>query len=189
MSEIPVQPERERAMNYLEATRAQFIEMTAGRTPAQWRFKPAGGERWSLGELAEHLAVTERGVLLSIRRSLSGPSATAEEKAATSGRDERLLRGLPDRSRKVLAPEAVRPMGRFAGLAQTVEEFKARREETMRLLETTENDLLREHVLPHPVLGPLDVYQWVLFLAAHCDRHLQQMKEVTADPDFPAELP
>lgn len=185
MSQVPAQGERDRAMSYLHATRKEFLDMTAGRLDAaQWNFKPAGGAAWSLGELAEHLAVTERGVFLSIQKSLTKP-ATAEEKAAAAGRDERILRGVPDRSRKVQAPESVRPTGRFAAPADAIDEFKKRRDETIRFIEATQTDL-RDHVVPHPVLGPMDAYQWVLFLAAHCDRHIQQMREVTVDPDFPA---
>jgi hypothetical protein len=40
-----------------------------------------------------------------------------------------------------------------------------------------------------PWLGPLgkklDPYQWLLFIAAHSERHTKQMLEVKADPGFP----
>lgn len=185
MSQAPVQGERDRAMSYLHSTRKQFLDLADGLSEAQWNFKP-GGEAWSLAELAEHLAVTERTVFLGLQASLARPPATPEEKAVTAGRDERVLRAVPDRSRKVRAPESVRPAGRFPSAAAAVAGFKTRRDETIRFIETTPSSL-RDHLMPHPVLGPLDAYQWVLFLAAHCDRHIQQMKEVTADPNFPAQ--
>jgi hypothetical protein len=31
----------------------------------------------------------------------------------------------------------------------------------------------------------LDGYEWILFIAAHSDRHTKQIKEVEADPNFP----
>jgi hypothetical protein len=31
----------------------------------------------------------------------------------------------------------------------------------------------------------LDVYEWVLFLTAHRERHLKQIQEVKSDPNFP----
>ena len=34
-------------------------------------------------------------------------------------------------------------------------------------------------------LGPLDGYQWLLFMAAHWERHLGQIKEAKADAKFP----
>ena len=45
---------------------------------------------------------------------------------------------------------------------------------------------LRAHVLLHPVLGPLDAYEWVLAVAAHTERHTKQILEVKADANFPA---
>jgi hypothetical protein len=38
----------------------------------------------------------------------------------------------------------------------------------------------------HPVLGPLDGYEWILAAAAHSERHTKQILEVKADPNFPA---
>ena len=41
--------------------------------------------------------------------------------------------------------------------------------------------------LPHPVLGPLDAYQWILRISAHSESHTKQIEEVKADPSFPKE--
>jgi len=50
---------------------------------------------------------------------------------------------------------------------------------------STTNDDLRDHMGPHPVLGPLDAYQWILLISAHSERHTKQIEEVKADPNFP----
>ena len=34
-------------------------------------------------------------------------------------------------------------------------------------------------------LGPMDAYEWLLFIAAHSERHTKQILEVEASPDFP----
>jgi len=36
-----------------------------------------------------------------------------------------------------------------------------------------------------PLGKQLDAYQWVLFIAAHSERHTKQIDEVKADPHFP----
>ena len=39
-----------------------------------------------------------------------------------------------------------------------------------------------------PAVGTMDrayFYQWLLFLATHCERHVRQMEEVKSDPAFP----
>ena len=49
---------------------------------------------------------------------------------------------------------------------------------------TTTNDDLRDHVVVLP-FGSFDSYQMILFIAAHSNRHTQQIEEVKADPNFP----
>ena len=39
--------------------------------------------------------------------------------------------------------------------------------------------------LVHPLGQPLDAYEWLLFVAAHSERHTKQILEVKADPNFP----
>jgi DinB superfamily len=56
------------------------------------------------------------------------------------------------------------------------------RQRTIEFLQSTPD--LRAHVSDSP-LGPLDGYEWLLFIAAHSERHTKQMLEVKAAPDFP----
>ncbi|MEO8131703.1 MAG: hypothetical protein ABI822_31705, partial [Bryobacteraceae bacterium] len=44
---------------------------------------------------------------------------------------------------------------------------------------------LRWKIVPHFALGALDGYQWLVFLGAHCDRHVRQLEAVKALPGFP----
>ena len=44
---------------------------------------------------------------------------------------------------------------------------------------------LREHAITSPLGKELDGYEWVLFIAAHSERHTKQIDEVKADPNFP----
>jgi len=37
----------------------------------------------------------------------------------------------------------------------------------------------------HPVFGPLNLYEWVLFIGMHENRHLAQIESVMSSPDFP----
>ena len=182
MSQAPTQGERDRAMSYLHSTRKQFLDVVAAATPEQWKYKPAGGG-WSIAEIAEHLAVTEGTVTASIEKALREP-ATPEKKAGAAEKDNLVMKAVPDRSRRVQAPEAVTPRGRWTTREAVAAEFKLRRDHTIEFIEKTPADL-RSHMAPHPILKWLDCYQWTLFLAAHADRHVQQIQEVMADPGFP----
>ena len=57
------------------------------------------------------------------------------------------------------------------------------RGKTIAYLEATPD--LRAHVVDSPIGQPLDAYEWLLFIAAHSERHTKQILEVKADPNFP----
>ena len=44
---------------------------------------------------------------------------------------------------------------------------------------------LRDFCAPHVTLGVLDGYQWILFLAVHLERHVEQIQEIKVTPGFP----
>jgi len=52
------QQERDAAVKYLMTTRDQVIAETEKLSDAQWNFKQ-GPDRWSVGEVVEHLALAE----------------------------------------------------------------------------------------------------------------------------------
>ena len=52
------QAEKERALQYLESTKANIVEATKGLSSAQWNFKSAP-DRWSIAQVMEHIAASE----------------------------------------------------------------------------------------------------------------------------------
>ena len=52
--------ERANALQWLEQSRAEFLAAVDGVTAAQWKWKPAP-DRWSVGEVAEHVVLAEAG--------------------------------------------------------------------------------------------------------------------------------
>ncbi len=168
------QGERDRAMSELHATRKQLLDAVNGLTDAQLKWK-AAPEKWSVLEVAEHLAVTEQEVFGMVAQSLKGPG-DAEKRVGIKVKDEDILRMVPDRSRKFQAPETIRPTGRWKTIGDLLQEFKARRDRTIEFVEKTPADL-RNYVLPHPAFGPIDAYQWMLLLAGHTERHVKQIRE------------
>ena len=99
------------------------------------------------------------------------------------GQDEALIAGLVARVIRFQAPEPVLPTGRWPD-EQLLQEFEAARLQTRDFAAITTADL-RRHFFKHPVIGELDLYQWLLLIAAHCDRHRAQSEEVMASTAFP----
>jgi uncharacterized damage-inducible protein DinB len=176
------QGERDRAMSHLHSTRKMLLDTVAPLSDAQWKFKPAP-EVWSVAEVAEHLAASEELIFGRVRKMLEAPPEP-DKKAEVKGKDEVVLKVIADRSRKAQAPEAIRPSGRYKTRAAVVEAFRNLRDRTIEFVQTTDGDL-RSHFGPHPATGLLDTYQWILLISSHTDRHVQQMKEVIANPSFP----
>ncbi len=172
-------------VDYLTQTQKDFLESIDGLSEAQWKFKPAP-ERWSVAEVAEHIALSEEMFNENITgKILKTPAATAEQKAKTQGLEEQILQGLPDRTNKFKAPEKLQPASKFASAKEAAKAFNAKRDALIALAKKTPESELRSHVSGPSPMGDLDGYQWMLFMAAHSKRHVAQIAEVKADPNFP----
>jgi DinB superfamily len=171
--------EREHADRYLAATRDLLVESLKGLSAAQWNFKPAP-DRWSIAEVMEHVAIVEDRVQEIIDSMAQGPADAADRDIKQV--DAFVLAVIPMRHPKYKAPERVSPLSGRTG-SEMLEKFLRSRVHTEELLRCSPD--LRGRVLPHPVFGPWDGYQWILAAGSHCARHTGQILEVKADPNFP----
>ncbi len=177
------QEERDRAMSHLHATRKMFLDAIDGLSTAQWTFK-AAPERWSIAEVAEHIAVSEDSFhQLITQRVLKTPPAP-DKKADLANNDETILKQVVDRERKAQAPEFLRPAGRWPNRESLAAAFRTSRDRNIAYVEKTTEEL-RSHSTPHPAFGLMDAYQWLLTMSAHSERHVAQILEVKADSRFP----
>jgi hypothetical protein len=176
------QADKERALQYLESTKNGVLDATKGLSEAQWNFKSAP-DRWSVAEVVEHLAAAEdllRG--MTQEQVMKSPAVPVRDAVETKKADEGVLMLVPDRSHKAQAPEPLKPTNRFGSPAAAQKHFVESRAATEEYLKSTPG--LRAHLGDSP-LGKLDGYEFVLFIAAHSERHTKQMLEVKADPNFP----
>ena len=176
------QTDRDKAMSHFHATRKVFLDSVAGLSDAQWNFKPSP-QRWSIAECAEHIAVSEDALFEMVQQVLRLPAEPAK-KAMVRGKDEMILRTMPDRSVKAQAPEFLQPKRRWPDRQSLIAHFKESRDRNIAYLQTTGDDL-RSHFLEHPAFKTLDTYQMMLLISAHCERHTLQIDEVKKDPNFP----
>jgi len=175
------QADRDRAVKYLESTRQGVQDATAGLSQAQWNFKPAP-DRWSVAEVTEHIAAAEdfiRGMVTD--QVMKAPPRPAGEDVKAL--DEMVLAAIPDRTHKAQAPEPLKPTNRFGSPEASLKHFAKSREQTLDFLK--KHDDLRDHASDSPMGKKLDAYEWILFIAAHSERHTKQINEVKADPKFP----
>lgn len=173
--------DRAKGLAYLEKTRAGVIASAQGLSEAQLNFKIAP-ERWSVAQVLEHIASAE-DMLMGL---VTGQVMTAPARAGgedVKAIDELILTAIPDRSQKRSAPEPLIPTNRFGTPADSLKHFGESRAKTLAFMKDTAG--LRAHVVDSPLGKKLDAYQWMLFIAAHSERHTKQILEVKADPNFP----
>jgi hypothetical protein len=174
----------ELAQGYLAETAKGVAQAINDLNEEQWAWKPSP-DRWSIAEILEHLALLEESFESSIMPRLREAAPADSGRDIASG-DARVRTLVPDRqaggSRK--APRHITPTGAW-GPEESLDRYRRGRSRTAEFLQTSRSEL-RARVMEHPGLGPLDGYQWILFLAAHTVRHTRQILELKAEPGFPA---
>ena len=172
--------EHDFAVAYLTVTRDRLVDALKDLSDAQWNFKPYP-ERWSIAETMEHVAIVEARVQEIIKSMAQAPADAPDRDVKQV--DAFVLVAVPMRHPRVKAPERISPLGGRTG-RQALQDFLGNRARTVALLSTAPH--LRSRVVPHPILGPWDGYQWILAAGAHSARHTGQVLEVKEEPNFPA---
>jgi hypothetical protein len=182
-SETLSQAERDRAATELESSQKSLQDAVAGFSDAQWNFKPSP-DHWSSAECVEHLTLSEYMVYGVVRQEMMNSPAEPGKRESVKGKDEMVVKLVPDRSHKVKTISDLEPTRRFGTPDKTLEYFVGINAKAIEYVKTTADDL-RDHFRDHPALGRLDGYQWILFVAEHTRRHTAQIVELKGDPNFP----
>jgi len=169
--------QRDRALAFLQETRAKFSESVAGLSDEQWTFQPSE-EGWSIAGVVEHVALLENNIHKIVRELLTDGEGGSTPKSAM---DEMIFTEVPTRVNKISAPERAHPKGRWSG-PEALQVFLDARAKTPNLLDIPE---LRNKFFTHPLFGPWDGYQWVIGTAAHSARHAAQIREIRESAAFP----
>lgn len=178
----PSKQERKTAVSLLKETRADVLNTIKGLSETQLNFK-ASPEKWSVKECMYHIAISEKNLWAMMEGAMKS-QANPEKRAEIKITDEQLIEMMEDRSSKVKTVESFEPKSTpYQYLDDAVNAFKVMRSDHIKYMKSTTEDM-RNHVVQMP-FGWLDCYQLCLMIASHSNRHMQQMKEVIADTDFP----
>ena len=174
------QAEKDKALAYLESTKKDVLDATKDLSPAQWNFKPAP-DRWSIAECMEHIAAAEDFIRGNIESGImKAPAAPGRDVTAI---DAGIIANVPERKTKVQAPDAIKPSNKFGSPQGSIDHFVESRAKTEDFLKSTTG--LRDHAADSPTGQKWDAYEFILLIAAHSERHTNQIKEVKADPAYP----
>lgn len=174
--------EREKAIQLLKQTEAGVFDAVKGLSEAQLNFKPAP-DKWSVAECVKHIAAAEKELWAMANPALTQPT-NPEKRTEIKFGDDDLIKAVEDRTHKSKTFAALEPVNSpYKNAPEALAAFKIGREKLIALVKSTKVDL-RNHILVLPV-GTYDSYQFILLIAAHSNRHTQQIDEVKASPDFP----
>ena len=104
--------DRQTAINYLQETEKNFLAAINGLSDAHCKLK-AAPDRWSIAQVAEHIATAEDFFWSSVGNMMQEP-ANPERASETAGKDKIIFDKVPDRSHKAQAPEPLKLTGKFA---------------------------------------------------------------------------
>ncbi|HLJ45088.1 MAG TPA: DinB family protein [Bryobacteraceae bacterium] len=177
--------ERAQILKWLDESQKEFFAAIDSVSEAQWKWKPTP-ERWSVGETAEHIVLAEALLFDSVRKAMAAaPNPDWEEQ--TKGKTEFIVRVMPSRQGKAVAPEPIVPRQGLTR-SQIKERFEKQRSEIVKFAGDTQAPL-KEHTVVHPfpVFGTLNAYQWLIYIPLHTMRHDKQIAEVKATAGYPSE--
>jgi uncharacterized damage-inducible protein DinB len=160
----------------LDAERARLLDLLAG-IPADLRTRRPAADRWSIAEVVEHLARVDKGIArLFATRGLE-PTPEPEPDAATARLTPERIALLRDRTRRIEAPERIRPSGTisYEDALRLLEQARAALKEAYAAADPAALD---GRTWTHAVIGPLVLRDWVTFIAHHEARHTEQIGEV-----------
>lgn len=176
--------EKKTAAKFLKETEKGVLAAVKGLSKKQLEFKPAA-DKWSVEDCMKHIAATEIG-LWQLTEGNIKQTANPEKRSEIKMSDEDVMKNIEDRSRKVKTFPPFEPQNTtYKTLEEAINSFKENRGKLIDYIKNSEADL-RNHIATLPV-GSFDCYQMILFIGAHSNRHMQQIEEVKANPDFPKE--
>ncbi|HWS53129.1 MAG TPA: DinB family protein [Pyrinomonadaceae bacterium] len=165
----------------LDAARARLMASVEGLGEEGARFRPAP-DRWSVADILEHLAAAEASSLRLFDKLLQKAEAGGRARSAGDPFAPVTIAEHSERSRreKYQSPEAIRPKGE-ASVADSLASLRASLEALHALRPRIERAECSEVSFPHAAFGPLNLYQWLLFTAAHEDRHRAQIEALRGE--------
>lgn len=175
--------ERARVIKWMDETQKIYLDRLEHVSEAQWNWRPAPF-RWTVGEVAEHIMLTESRLFAVVERALAAP-VNPNWQAKTTGKDAFIERAVPNRGVRAQAPLEIRPTGKLSR-EEVVRRYKELRVRVLEFTQKTDAPL-KAHTIEHPMraFNTLNAYDWLIYIPLHTERHNKQMAEVMAAPGYP----
>ena len=162
----------------LASSRRDLLQ-AVDETPAEVLLEQSREDGWTLCQILEHLAVVEDGAGRLINRLIKNAKEQNVEETNTESVLHVLDRfGLPVPTRRFRAPDFTTPQEGIS-LEQSLERLRVSRERLLKVVESARGISLSTVSAPHPAVGDIDGYGWLLATAQHERRHAYQIRQLS----------
>lgn len=154
----------------LKETRDELLGILKGLNQSQLYMKK-DSDSWSIGQICQHLIKTEELYVVAIMRGLKSQEDSMIEKKP--------LDFLLDRSKRLVAPDIVKPTDEILEHQEIVERLNNSREKLYKILNSVEDpSILSRRHFTHPVFKEMLLIEWVKSVYLHEQRHIKQIHEI-----------
>ncbi len=183
---MPLSKKVQELIDTISNHRQALLDTVSGLSEAQLAFR-AGDEAWTINDILHHLALTDEAnaklaarALRHARERNTAPDPTPDQ-SVLHCLDEALA---PIRNTRAQAPEFVTPHDHLAS-DESIARLRGSRARMLEAIEQLADYDLTGLKYAHPLLGDLDMYQWILIAGGHERRHVAQIGRIKAAADFP----
>ena len=166
----------------MDEIHARFYERVGALGPEDLSARPDAAS-WSVGEIVEHVSIVEQSIL-----KLTNLLLMKAEAAGVAANDDGSIgpvsvETIVERSQreKYNAPETALPGGNVS-VADALARMRAVRDALEELRPRLLKTNLSQASYPHPAFGPMNLYEWLILLGIHEDRHLRQIEAIISEP-------
>ncbi len=171
--------ERNFATTELDRSKDNLLQSIKGLSDTQLYFTP-DEVSWSIAECVEHLTLFSTELFEILEESLELP-ANPERRKDVKFSDKDLMIYVRDRTKKATTEEDFEPKNTDGNHTATLTTYLDNLEKHINYLKSTQDDLRNHYVN----FGTVDAYQIFLYMAAHTNRHIEQIEEIKNTTNFP----
>jgi len=151
-----------------QKVREELLESVSYLSDEKLNTKPEEAT-WSIMQNLEHLYLMEKVVVQRMAKELEyNPEPTSEVPISM----------LLNRSKKLEAPDFLKPSNEFISLKEMKKKLDESREALIQFVTHTSEEDLANKAMTHRLFGTLSLKQWVELIGYHEQRHLKQIEEV-----------
>jgi uncharacterized damage-inducible protein DinB len=156
---------------------AKLTETVSNLTDEQANRLP-DGEKWTIANLVEHIAIVQDGIARISGKLLSQAQSAGKKSDGSLILSENFAQKAEEaKKRKFEAPDRVHPTGTQT-IAESLGKMREARQNLENLRPLFESVECSDAKFPHPFMGDLTAHEWLALVGGHEARHLQQIENL-----------